>query len=126
MKHLSAAYCAGRPELGWTDPNPPNAVDLMQACWDHCPVLDACAEWAASERDFEGVAGGQWWRNGRPSRWPRPRSGGRPAKFAIEDYDWLRSYGYPDEVIAQRLGVDLATLRKRLDRRRAERLRSAA
>lgn len=112
MNPLSAAYCAGRPELGWTDPNPANAVELMQACWDHCPVLDACAQWAASERDFEGVAGGQWWRNGRPSRWPSRRS----LEDTVAEWMHLRSYGYPDEVIAQRLGIEVGSLRKALYR----------
>jgi len=109
---LSAAYCAGRPEAGWTDPNPPNARELMQACWDHCPALDACAAWAASEPDFEGVAGGQFWRNGRPGGWPNRRS----LRDTVAEWEHLRAFGFTDAQVAAELGIAVGSLRKALYR----------
>lgn len=34
-----------------------------------CPVMDECYEWATGEPEFDGIAGGAWWKhNGRKRR----------------------------------------------------------
>lgn len=53
------AACQGLPELVDAT-RPPEVWDGLALC-AHCPVITQCRQWAQTETDYVGIAGGRVW-----------------------------------------------------------------
>lgn len=63
------AVCVG--DLRMTTRDSEIAATVIEERCAVCPVIAECREWANVERDYEGVAGGQWWIDRQPKPLPK-------------------------------------------------------